>query len=142
VRVDAEQLLTPRDAQALLGVVVERMEPSGADQRRASFVCFGARGTRAPIVAEMVSLASATSGRRGDVPFVSVAVDTDRSQPLPRRTVCAKWEEHGWRFALTYTCVAATDSDELVDCTAGKRGAIAALARVVSERLAALPSVR
>lgn len=141
LRVDAEQLLTPRDAEALLGVAVERMEPSGAG-RRTSFVCFGARGTRMPIVAEMVALASATSGRRGDVPFVSVSVDTDRSQPLPRRTVCAKWEEQGVRFALTYTCVAAADSEDLVDRTAGKRGAIAALARVVSERLAALPSAR
>lgn len=137
---DADVLLTPRDAQALLGLTVERLEPSSEDRRRASFVCFGARGSRPAIVCEMLSLASAPAGRPADVPFVSVAVSTDRSAPNPRRTVSARWEQGGLKFALTYTCVAAADDDEVADAATGKRSAIAALARVVSERLSALPS--
>jgi hypothetical protein len=139
--VQAAQLLTVRDAEALLGRAVNRLEPSGEveSRRSADFVCFGGRATRGPMVGEFVTLTAGPSGYADrNVPFFAVALEaTNASADNPgRRSVSARWEQAGLKFALTYTCVSVVDSDDFAQLTSSKREHIAALARVVSDRVA------
>jgi hypothetical protein len=138
----AAELLTVRDAQVLLGRPVGRIEPSdgaGAQPRKPSdFVCFGGRAKGPTMVGEFVSLAAGPSANGArHVPFFSVALEGTRaSADNPcRRSVSARWEQAGLRFSLTYTCIARADSDDVSALTNAKREPVAALARLVSDRV-------
>jgi hypothetical protein len=140
--VQAAELLTVRDAQVLLGRPVGRIEPSddaGVPARKPSdFVCFGGRAKGPTMVGEFVSLAAGPSANGArNVPFFSVALEGTRaSADNPcRRSVSARWEQNGLRFSLTYTCIALADSDDVSALTNAKREPVAALARLVSDRV-------
>ncbi|MGQ0824093.1 MAG: hypothetical protein ACT4OX_03495 [Actinomycetota bacterium] len=137
---DTARLLTFRDAEVLLGRAVNRLEPSDEIESRrvADFVCFGGRAARGPMVGEFVSLAAGPSGYAPrHVPFFSVALEsTHASAEHPSRcSISARWEQAGLKFALTYTCISVVDSDDVDDLTTSKRDLIAALARLVSDRV-------
>ena len=137
------RLLTSRDAAALLGRGVDRLEPTSGDTaaRADDFVCFGGKDVRSPVVGEFISLASAPGVRRDrDVPFFAVAMEATpgSSDNPPRRTVSAKWEQAGTRYALTYTCVSVADTADIDARTKLLRERVAALARLVSDRVASV----
>jgi hypothetical protein len=139
---EAAQLLTVRDAQVLLGRAVGRVEPSdearATARRQSDFVCFGGRAKGPTMLGEFVSLAAGPSANGArNVPFFSVALEGTRaSADNPcRRSVSARWEQAGLRFALTYTCIARADSEDVSALTNAKREQVAALARLVSDRI-------